>query len=185
LDIGGSTGVVAHYLSQEYDLSADVLDPSPEELAEAERRGLETIVGLLEDYDPGGRRFDMVLLCQTVDHLLDVRQALTKVCQLLDERGLFFIDIVDFRAAYLRNWRVEQAIKIDHPYYFTEATIEAYLGRAGFDVLAKNYADDHLHIGYVARKGSPKPSLLPSRQSVADLLREIRSIQNAPRGTSI
>ena len=44
------------------------------------------------------------MLCQTVDHLLDVAGTLRRVRELLTDDGVLFVDIVDFRAAYLRNW---------------------------------------------------------------------------------
>ena len=45
LDIGGSTGVVAFYLQERFGCNATVLDPSPAELSNAKRLGLnvETI----------------------------------------------------------------------------------------------------------------------------------------------
>ena len=72
LDIGGSTGVVAQALASRFDLRGTVLDPSPDELEEARARGLETIAGLVEQYAPAGRNFDVVVMCQTVDHLLGI-----------------------------------------------------------------------------------------------------------------
>ncbi len=178
LDIGGSTGVVAERLAQTYNLTATVLDPSPDELEEARRRGLETITGLVEDADFGQQQFDFVILCQTIDHLLDIRGTLAKIRQLLAPEGLFFVDIVDFRAAYLRHWRINEALKIDHPYYLTQATAEAYLARAGFDILGKAYAADHLHISYLCAAGTPDPAALPSPESVNEQLHEIRTVQN-------
>lgn len=178
LDIGGSTGVVAEHFAHSYNLTATVLDPSPHELDEARRRDLEVITGLIEDADFNQRKFDLVIMCQTVDHLLDIRSTLAKVRQVLSGDSLFFMDIVDFRAAYLRNWRVNEAIKIDHPYYLTEATAEAYLARAGFEILGKAYATDHLHISYLCEAAAPDPAALPPAESVTDLLREIRTIQN-------
>ena len=65
--------------------------------------GLETITGLVEEHDFGSRRFDLVIICQTVDHLLDVGGTLRRVRELLSPTGLLFVDIVDFRAAYLRE----------------------------------------------------------------------------------
>lgn len=180
LDIGGSTGVVAHHLAGRFGLRATVLDPSPAELERARRLDLETIVGLLESFEPGDRRFDLVTLCQTIDHLLDVASALAKIRSLLTPDGLFFVDIVDFRAACLRNWSVEEAVKIDHPYYLTEATMEAYLRRAGFDVLRKEYAADHLHVGYVCGPTRRASDALPDPADVAALWRELRFVQNAP-----
>jgi SAM-dependent methyltransferase len=180
LDIGGSTGVVAHAFAQRFDLRATVVDPAPLETAEAKAFGLETIEGLIERIDLGDRRFDMVMLCQTVDHLLDVTGTLRRVRELLTPQGLLFVDIVDFRAAYLRNWSVEEAVKIDHPYYLTEATATAYLKRAGFDIVRADYAADHLHVSYIAQPALPDAAALPPQESVRELLREVRFLQNAP-----
>ena len=180
LDIGGSTGVVAHAFAQRFNLRATVVDPAPLETAEAQAFGLETIEGLIERIDLGERRFDMVMLCQTIDHLLDVTGTLARVRELLTPQGLLFVDIVDFRAAYLRNWSVEEAVKVDHPYYLTEATATAYLKRAGFDIVRADYAADHLHVSYIARPARPDAAALPSQESVRELLREVRFMQNAP-----
>jgi SAM-dependent methyltransferase len=182
LDIGGSTGVVAHELARRFGLTATVVDPAPLEAAEAQALGLETIQGLVEEVDFGARRFDVVIVCQTIDHLLDVAGTLRRIRQLLSDDGIFFIDIVDFRAAYLRNWSVEEAVKIDHPYYFTESTIVAYLRTSGFEIVRTDYAADHLHVSYVARPGAAVADALPSAQDVRDLLREVRFVQNAARG---
>jgi len=183
LDIGGSTGVVAAHFAREFGLEGTVIDPAPLEIEQAQRLGLETISGLVERHDFGKRRFDIVTICQTVDHLLDIAGTLTRVRQLLTDDGLLFIDIVDFRAAYLRNWSVEDAIKIDHPYYLTEPAIVAYVRAAGFDVLRSDYASDHLHVSYVCRSGTGGLDTMPSDASVAELLREVRFVQNAPRRT--
>ena len=180
LDIGGSTGVVADVLARRFDLRATVIDPAPLETVQAQALGLETIEGLVEDVDLGARRFDVVVLCQTVDHLLDIAGALARVRQLLTPGGLLFVDIVDFRAAYLRKWSIEDAVKIDHPYYLTEATMVAYLVRSGFEIVRTDYAADHLHISYVARPATPRPDSLPSPSAVDDLWREVRFVQNAP-----
>ena len=179
LDIGGSTGVVAHHFAREFGLQGTLIDPAPLEVEQAHRLGLETVTGLVEEHDFGQRRFDVVIICQTVDHLLDVAGTLTRVRQLLSDYGLLFIDIVDFRAAYLRHWSVEEAIKIDHPYYLTEPTMCAYLRSAGFDVLRSDYAADHLHVSYVCRPGAADSDLMPTASSVDELLREVRLVQNA------
>jgi len=181
LDVGGSTGVVALEFVRRFKMGGVVLDPSPDELARAAAAGLGTVAGLMEDYDPGPQRFDLVLLCQTIDHLLDIRGTLAKIRSLLAPGGLFYVDIVDFRAGYLRNGSVEAAVKVDHPYYLTEWTAEAYLARAGFDVVRKDYAADHLHVGYLCRAGKLTPRAMPDRDVVAGQWREIRAVQNRPR----
>src|SRR5206468_3084 len=148
---------VANHFAREFGLRGTVIDPAPLEVEQARQFGLETITGLVEQHDFAGRRFDLVIICQTVDHLLDVRGTLARVRQLLTERGILFIDIVDFRAAFLRNWSVEDAVKIDHPYYLTEAVMTAYLRTTGFEIARSDYAADHLHVGYVCRASTPSP----------------------------
>jgi SAM-dependent methyltransferase len=181
LDIGGSTGVVASHFAQTFGLAGTLIDPAPLEVQEARAFGLETITGLVEEYDFGARQFDVVLICQTVDHLLDVAGTLKRVRELLTPNGYLFIDIVDFRAAYLRNWSVEDATKIDHPYYLTQETMTAYLKRAGFESMRAAYAADHLHVSYLCRPTQPAPHALPDPAGVVELFREIRYVQNAPR----
>ena len=181
LDIGGSTGVVAAHFAKEFNLEGTLIDPAPLEVEEARAFGLETITGLVEQHDFGSRRFDLVIICQTVDHLLDVSGTLRRVRDLLTDRGQLFVDIVDFRAAYLRNWSVEDATKIDHPYYLTQNTMETYLRRAGFGIAAVDYAADHLHVSYLCRLAPPVPDALPDPGAVRELFREIRYVQNAPR----
>lgn len=180
LDVGGSTGVVAAALAERFTLRAAVLDPSPEELERAAARGLETIPGLLETWAPDDRTFDLVTVCQTVDHLLDVAGSLAKLRGLVAPDGALFVDIVDLRAAYLRHWSVEEAIKVDHPYYLTEETMRAYLARAGFAVVRTEYAADKLHIGFVARPAPPQPEALPDAAVVRAFFREVRLVHNAP-----
>jgi SAM-dependent methyltransferase len=178
LDIGGSTGVVAHHFAQRFDLQATVIDPAPLEIEVARKLGLRTLTGFVEDCDPHEKQYDLITLCQTVDHLLDVSLALKKIRALLGEGGLFFVDIVDFRAAYRRGGSVEAAIKIDHPYYLTEQTLLAYLRRFGFEVLAIDYAADHLHVGYVCAATRPEADFIPDEDDVSRQWREIRLIQN-------
>ena len=181
LDIGGSTGIVAQALCTRFGLTGTVLDPSPLEIEQARALGLETIAGFVEDWQAGGRMFDVVVMCQTVDHLLDVTGALGGIRRLMVPGGVFFVDIVDFRAAYLRHWSVEEAIKIDHPYSLTADTMAALLKRAGFAMAAVDYAADHLHIGYVCRPTAIEDDALPEPAAVAGLWREIRYVQNVRR----
>jgi len=185
LDIGGSTGVVAHHFVREFGLQGTLIDPAPLEVEQAQVLGLQTVTGLVEEHDFGNERFDVVIICQTVDHLLDVGGTLARVRQLLSKHGLLFIDIVDFRAAYLRNWSVEDATKIDHPYYLTEPTMVAYLRRSGFAILRSDYAADHLHVSYICRPDAADEKAMPTSASVDELLREVRYVQNSAHGAGL
>jgi SAM-dependent methyltransferase len=173
LDVGGSTGVVAEAVGDRFGLRATVVDPAPAEAERAAARGLETVVATIEGYDPGGRAFDVVLLCQTIDHLLDVAGSLAKLRATVAEGGLLFVDVVDFRVPMRRTGRVEDAIKVDHPYSLTPATGEAFLARAGFTPFHTARASDGLHVGYVCEPADPQPEALPDAWWVEELHAEI------------
>jgi SAM-dependent methyltransferase len=152
LDVGGSTGVVAQVLADRANAQVTVLDPAPDELAVARAAGMETVAGLVEDFDPGQRTWDLVLLCQTIDHLLDVRGALTALRQITSAGGRAFVDIVDIDVLLRRTRSIEQAVKIDHPYYLTGPTAVALFDLAGFTIIAQRLSDDG-HRGFVLAPG--------------------------------
>lgn len=147
LDIGGSTGVVAKALAKHFELDATVIEPSEAEAKRAEARGLTVFRGALEEYQPDGKRFELVTLCQTVDHLLDITGALLKVRGLLRDGGLFFLDIVDYHVPEARGR--EAAIKVDHPFYLEAKTLNAYLYTVGLNPLVTTPSSDGLHVDFI------------------------------------
>ena len=54
-------------------------------------------------------------MCQTVDHLLDINTTLHKVRELMSDDGIFFVDIVDFRAAYGATARSRRRLRSTIP----------------------------------------------------------------------
>jgi SAM-dependent methyltransferase len=148
LDVGGSTGIVAAAVRDAFGSEATVLDPAPDELEVAAAAGMEAIAGFAEDFDPGDRRWELVLLCQTIDHLLDVAATLASMRRMTAEGGHAFVDVLDLLLAARRQGSVEGAAKIDHPYYLTHDTAVAYFLRAGFEPVAERLSGDG-HWGFV------------------------------------
>jgi Methyltransferase domain len=176
LDVGGSTGIVAGAVRDAFGAEATVLDPAPDELAAAAAAGMETIAGFAEDFDPGGRRWELVLLCQTIDHLLDVRGTLDSMRGLTADDGRAFVDILDLLIAASKQGAVEGAVKIDHPYYLTRDTARAYFLRAGFEPVAERLSTDG-HWGFVLEPAEPRePDWDELRESAAAALTELRSL---------
>ncbi|MDA0164746.1 class I SAM-dependent methyltransferase [Solirubrobacter ginsenosidimutans] len=154
LDVGGSTGVVAGAVAERLGCSAAVLDPAPDELEVAAAAGMETFAGFAEDFDPGDRRWQLVLLCQTIDHLLDVRTTLESLRRLTSEGGHLFVDVLDVEYAIRAKGGLDGAAKVDHPFYLTRTTGEAFLAAAGFEVVSERLSDDG-HWGFLARAAEP------------------------------
>jgi len=155
IDVGGSTGVVAGAFQRALGTKATVLDPAPDELEVAAAAGMEIVPGFAEDYDPGDKSFDLVLLCQTIDHLLDVRSTLQALRKMVATDGVAFVDVLDVAFMLRRRGEIEGAVKVDHPFYLTRATGRAYLVQAGFEVVAERMSADG-HWGFLARAGEPQ-----------------------------
>jgi SAM-dependent methyltransferase len=152
IDVGGSTGVVGAAMREAFGSRVTVLDPAPAELAVAEANGMETIAGFAEDYDPAGRTWDLVLLCQTIDHLLDPSAALKALATMIALGGRAFVDALDVRFMIRRRGGVEEAVKIDHPFYLTRETARAYFDQVGLEVQSERLSADG-HWGFLLRRG--------------------------------
>lgn len=165
LDVGGSTGIVAEAVRAEFGSALTVLDPAPDELAVAAANGMETIEGFAEDFDPGERRWQLVLLCQTIDHLLDVRSTVDAIRRVLADDGHAFVDVLDVEFMARRRGSVEGAVKVDHPYYLTRETASAYFRLSGLEVVAERLSGDG-HWGFLlapAAAGEPDWAALRRR----------------------
>lgn len=136
LDLGGSTGNVAARLALDFDMDATVVESSAREAERARDKGLAVAQVRLEDYEAGGNHYDLILLCRTVDHLLDIKAALAKIRGWLAPSGLFFVDFV-----------IGGKVKIDHPYYLSTRTMRRYLEQAGFRVKRLQTSPDALGFG--------------------------------------
>ena len=155
LDVGGSTGVVAAAVRDAFGAAATVLDPAPDELAVAAAAGMETIAGFAEELDPVGRTWELVLLCQTIDHLLDVRGTLAGLRRVTADAGHAFVDVLDLMIAARKQGSVEGAAKIDHPYYLTRETARAFFLLAGFEPVAERLSADG-HWGFALAPAAPR-----------------------------
>ncbi len=173
LDVGGSTGVVARAVAGALGGRPTVIDPAPDELAVAATSGLEVISGFAEDFEAGPRRWDLVLMCQTIDHLLDVRRTLVALRGLTADGGRAFVDVLDVELV-MRRAGIEGAVKIDHPFYLTGTTAPAFFKLAGYTIVAERLTDDG-HRGYVLAPGEPtQPDWAALEAHAVEFLDEIR-----------
>ncbi len=184
LDIGGSTGVVAKYLrdkaasERDTSLVLTILDPSPRELHQANSSNIETIAGLVENFEPGNRTWDIVLLCQTVDHLLDVRSTFNKIRGLMSDQAWFFVDIVDWEFALLLKRNLEETVKVDHPFMLTRDTLHCFLSITGFRCVGEALSPSKHLIGCLCQKVPPgKPSWERMNAHAKRMFRLVRQIQ--------
>jgi ubiquinone/menaquinone biosynthesis C-methylase UbiE len=151
VDLGGSTGCVARAVQETFGGRCLVVDPSPVELAEARKQGLDCEQALAERWNPEGRRFDLVLVCRSIDHLLSISGVLSKIASCLRPGGYLFVDPVDFESCARTMIEYRRLLKMDHVYYLSDETMRLYLKAAGFDPVATDFGDGTYYISFLAR----------------------------------
>jgi hypothetical protein len=145
LDVGGSTGTVGRCVALAMNGIVDVLDPAPEC---NDNPMVNFIQGSLETWE-ASHKYKLVLLCQTIDHLLEPRACLEKIRGLLASDGLFFVDILDTEQEVAeKGW--QQTLKIDHPFYFTDKSARLLLNATGFEIV-DSWESARNHIGYLCK----------------------------------
>jgi len=182
VDLGGSAGGIAKAVQDSFGGRCLVVDPSPVELAEARKLGLDCEQALAEQWNPDGRRFDLVLICRSVDHFLSISGVLAKVAGCLRHGGYLFIDPVDFESCARAAPDYRRLLKMDHVYYLSDETMRLYLKAAGFDLVASDFGDGTYYISYLARYTGDvqKPThLTPYARETGRMLRE-RLVQPSP-----
>lgn len=110
---------MAREVAREFGLQGTVLDPATDEIEAARAAGLEAIVGSVEDWETEDR-FDLILLCRSIEHLFDLKLSLSRIRGLLKPQGLFYCDIADFMEMCRMMGSPETFTKVDHCYWLTQ-----------------------------------------------------------------
>jgi hypothetical protein len=177
LDVGGSAGVVATAVGSRFGCAATVLDPAIEEVAAARAIGVDGVVGSLETFR-SGKKFGLILLCRSIEHLYDLRASLLKIRDLLHPDGLFYCDIIDFVECCRCNGAPEAVTKIDHCYWLCQETAPAIFRALGFDIISVDVSWESDCIGYVLRRCQPMGTPRTSKVALETIVRRLREINS-------
>jgi SAM-dependent methyltransferase len=128
------------------------VDPSAKAVAEAQRRGLDVMLGFFPQDAPAGKKWDVVTITDVVEHLEDPRAIIRDVRERLKEDGILVIQSPDVtgllhRTAALlsevtlgrmngplaRLWQVQ--FPYPHLHGFTRRNACRMLEACGFEVL--------------------------------------------------
>jgi SAM-dependent methyltransferase len=178
LDIGGSAGLVAASVASRFGCAATVLDPAIDEIAAAKVAGLNGVVGSLETYRTE-EKFDIILLCRSIEHMFDLRSSVLKIRDLLTPHGLFYCDIVDFVESCRLLGGPETVTKIDHCYWLCQETAPLIFETLGFEVISADVTSQCDTIGYLLRpcQATLKPRMM-SDISINVMVRKLREINS-------
>ena len=151
LDVGGSTGAFVQGFTQLVPAgTVTVLDPCPQELDAAKRRGYTTVEGHIEDA-PTIPPQSAILCVQTLDHVRQPLAVLRWLRAHLAPGGWAYLDVVDVQRAG-QGMGAPYARKIDHPLYWTETAFQRALAQTGWRVRkAWRQGPHHAHLGVWAQ----------------------------------
>ncbi len=176
LDVGGSAGLVAREFADYFGLQGTVLDPAADEAAAARTLGLNAVVGSIEDWSTR-EKFQLILLCRGIEHLISFRGALSRIRSLLHPQGLFYCDIADFMAMCRLVGPPETFTKIDHCYWLTQSTAPAIFHALGFEVVSMNVVFQYGQVGFLLRPCEPSAPAGVPEAWIQWQIREIEKVQ--------
>lgn len=132
LDIGCGVGGVLDALRRARGCAGVGVEPCAEHARYARRIGLDVREGRFEDIAWANERFDLVILTQTLNHLLDPAGTLARIRRVLAPEGKLFLEVQNV-PEYARM--CPTPFQVDHTYYFCPETLECMVRRAGFEPL--------------------------------------------------
>lgn len=137
IDVGSSTGGILYGMREvRPNLELLGIEPSLDESAHAELKGIKTIRSLFEDVQLDLRGKAANVLCvQSLNHLLDPKKFLTWSHDILEEDGHIFLAVKNWRHQVRRMGRLQSGVQIDHVYMFTPETLSLLCRTAGFEVV--------------------------------------------------
>jgi SAM-dependent methyltransferase len=141
LDIGAGYGFFSRAaLEQGFQVIA-VNPASAENRIFKQLNGFEPIPLFFEEVDFGRERFDLVILSQVLEHLLDPFQVLVKVRNLIKPEGVIAIAVPNVDAILIKILKSRSSFLglPDHIIHFSRKGLSAILQRAGFDVNLHRY----------------------------------------------
>ncbi len=152
LDIGAYIGVfVETAVAAGWD--AWGVEPSAWAAAEAQRQGLNVILGTQDAPELGGRQFDVITMWDVIEHVDDPSGEIAKAYKLLAPGGWLVLHTmdVDSLAARLMGSRWPWFMDM-HLYYFSQKTLAQMLVKNGFEVVWAGAQGRYLRLGYLATR---------------------------------
>jgi SAM-dependent methyltransferase len=139
LDVGFGRGYLLH-LAHAYGFQPYGADSSPALLDAMRvvfgRRVAPTRVGTGPLPWSG---FDVVVMSHVLEHLCDPHDALTRVRDVLNADGLFYVAVPDIGSLQFRVFgkRWDAISPVVHPQYFTETSLRHLLEQSGWEVISR------------------------------------------------
>jgi 2-polyprenyl-3-methyl-5-hydroxy-6-metoxy-1,4-benzoquinol methylase len=150
LDIGGSTGLISKEVEKSIGYQSTILELATKEVEVARQQGLKAEVGSIETWTTD-KRFDLILLCRTFEHIQDLSLAFKRIRGFLKPDGVLFCDISDFSDSCKRVGPPQSITKIDHCFWISDIYAAQFFARVGFRIIHRLDNLPKHQIGYLLK----------------------------------
>ncbi|NHZ72592.1 MAG: methyltransferase domain-containing protein [Aquificales bacterium] len=154
LDIGAYIGVFVEE-AQKSGWDAVGVEPSDWAAVEAQKRGLNIIVGTQDAPELEGKTFDVVTMWDVIEHVDSPAAEMAKAYHLLKPGGWFVMHTMDIDSltAKLMGGRWPWFMDM-HMHYFSQKSMAQMLERNGYEVVWSGIQGRYLRLGYIASRVS-------------------------------
>ncbi|WP_161968483.1 class I SAM-dependent methyltransferase [Desulfitobacterium hafniense] len=139
LDIAGAWGELGEYMAKNGYPNVTILDPCEECILFAKQKGLLTVQ---TDSTEMGKvlqeRYDLIIFNHTLEHILEIREAIENACKLLKDKGHIFIELPDAEEYANQSLPPFTYFTYEHVIHFTVHDIENLSKRYGLEIVGWN-----------------------------------------------
>ena len=162
LDIGCNSGGILKAF-QDHGCDVAGVDYNKEAVAFGQKKGLNIKVKEIDIT----KKYDIVLMIHTIEHLLDPERSLKRIANvLLEDGGLLYIQTPGILNLKAEGYNLNVNMGLGHVFYFSFETLHNFLLKAGFEIIK---ADEGINViatntkrelkGYISDYGHIRESI--------------------------
>lgn len=152
LDIGAYIGVFVEE-AQKSGWNAIGVEPSDWAAAEAQKRGLNVIVGTQDAPELQGKTFDVVTMWDVIEHVDSPSEEMAKAYHLLNPGGWLVLHTMDINSLIAKIMGKRWPWFMDmHLHYFSQKSMAQMLENNGYEVIWSGSQGRYLRLGYIASR---------------------------------
>lgn len=135
LEIGCAAGGILYYFDYE-GCNVTGCDLGSDYISYGQRLGMDLRQCHSKELLKDGKKYDLIILNQVLEHFLNIEQELDVICKLLKEDGILFVAVPGIKAlvsTYQNDFM--RYLQNAHVYDFTLGTLEQVMNKYGFELV--------------------------------------------------
>lgn len=144
LDLGSGVGEFSEFMVRRGYMNVTAVDVSAANIAAAQQAGIKAIIGNAAAagsfLNAPAQKFDLIVFSHTLEHILDIRQAMENVKAMLADDGILFIEVPDASKYSGVDMPAYFFFTYEHLIHFTADTLKNLSGAFGLTLIqTKSY----------------------------------------------